>query len=292
MRKERQPWKWESMKKNRAVWGGAAAAAIVASVWGFKGTGQEEEVVTTEAVETTAEIVQEELPVSETEEELLSTIYETMVNADYADAARLLNENEEAFTKLLSETLAGEKYCYWESEYENGTVIRNLELLPQSERLEGMVLTRYNTVFYGAFENGKPEGECHAIQAMVLDEPRYTFAEGMWKNGKMNGEGRTGYHYYLSAPTNGFARTDKSGNYTDNLLDGRFVYQTENVLGEKLSWEIEAEMGITVITDEWKHFPLRKEYMLGAREDSARAYVLSEEKSGALIWNNLIIWDK
>lgn len=292
MIKERQPWKWESMKKKRAVLGLAAIAAVVVSVWGLGGNSQKEEDLTTTVMETTEEIVQKELPVSEMEEVLLSTLYETMVKRSYAETARILNENEETLTKLLAETLNGEKYCYWETEYEDEITIRSLEPLTKSETMEGMVLTRYNTVFYGAFEKGKPEGECHAIQAMILDKPRYTFAEGIWKNGKMNGEGRTGYHYYLNAPASGFVMTDKAGNYADNLLDGSFIYQTESVLGEKLSWEIEADMGVTVLNDDWAHFPLRKEYMLGAKEDSARAYVISEEKAGALIWNNLIAWDE
>ena len=222
------------------------------SVWGIGSRGLSRTPETTEVVETTTEIVQKELPVSKKEEALLSTLYESMVNSRYADTARLLNENESTCTELLSETLAGEKYCYWEEEYDDGTVIRNLEPLSAEECMEGMVLTRYNTVFYGSFENGKPEGECHAIQAMILEDPRYTFAEGIWKDGKMNGEGRTGYHYYLKTPTKGFVMTDKSGTYVDNLLDGTFVYQTESVIGEKLSWEIEADMGVTVLSDQWK----------------------------------------
>ena len=294
LKKEKQPGTGESMKMKKAVWGIGAAAAIMAAVFGlgFMEKSQDQTSIINKGVGTKAEMIQKELPVSDTEEELLSNIYEAMTQARYADTARLLNENEKMFTDLLAKTLTEEKYCYWETEYENGTVIRNLEPLSSSERMEGMVLTRYNTIFYGTFENGKPEGECHAIQAMILDEPRYTFAEGIWKNGKMNGEGRTGYHYYLNAPEKGFSMTDKSGIYVDNLLDGVFVYQTESVLGEKLSWEIEADKGVTVITEKWKHFPFRKEYMLGAKEDSARSYVLSEEKAGALIWNNLITWDE
>ena len=86
--------------------------------------------------------------------------------------------------------------------------------------------------------------------------------------------------------------TEKSGTYVDNLIDGVFLYQTESVLGERLSWEIEAENGVTILSEKWSHFPLRKEYMLGAKEDPARAYVLSEEKVGAVLWNNLITWNE
>lgn len=294
MKKIGQPWPGESMKGKMAVFKIAVAAAIGIAffVWGTGSSGQKQTDENIKEVETTAEIVQKELSVGKTEEELLSTIYETMVAGSYAETARLLNENETMFSELLTESFDGEKFCYWETEYENGTVIRNLEPLTRNEAMEGMVLTRYNTVFYGSFVNGKPEGECHAIQAMVLDEPRYTFAEGIWENGKMNGEGRTGYHYYLAAPEKGFIMTDKSGVYVDNLLHGKFIYQTESVLGETLSWEIEAEKGVTVLNYRWKEYPFRKGYSLEAREDSSRTYVLSEEKAGALLWNNLITWDE
>lgn len=283
--------KKECVKLNKFAVLFAVAAAIIASVWAF-GRNDNSQMRPVTIKKNSTEAVQKELPVSKTEEELLSNLYGTMVNGAYADTARLLNENEEMFSDLLSKTLTEEKYCYWEKEYENGTVIRYLEPLSSAEVMEGMVLTRYNTVFYGAFYHGKPEGECHAIQAMVLDEPRYTFAEGIWKSGKMNGEGRTGYHYYKNAPAKGFVMTEKSGTYEENLLDGVFLYQTESVLGERLSWEIEADNGVTVLTEKWAHFPLRKEYTLGAKEDSVRAYVLSEEKMGALLWNNLITWNE
>ena len=283
--------KKEYMKLSKVAVVIAVAAVIAATIWGF-GKNEKNPMVTITNKKTSTEAIQKELPVSRTEEELLSNIYGTMVNGAYADTARLLNENEKMFSDLLSKTLTEEKYCYWEKEYENGTVIRYLEPLSSEEEMVGMVLTRYNTVFYGTFYEGKPEGECHAIQAMILDEPRYTFAEGIWKNGKMNGEGRTGYHYYKNSPAKGFVMTEKSGTYVDNLIDGVFLYQTESVLGERLSWEIEAENGVTILSEKWSHFPLRKEYMLGAKEDPARAYVLSEEKVGAVLWNNLITWNE
>lgn len=292
MIQKRQPWKWASMKKKRAVLGLTVLAAVSALVWWIGSNRWNAGSSTVTATETTKEIVQEELPVSKREEVLLSRLYKTMIDSSYAETARILNQNEEMLAKLLTETLNGEKYCYREIEYEDGTTIRNLEPLGKNEAMEGLVLTRYNTVFYGSFVNEKPEGVCHAIQAMILDKPRYTFAEGIWKNGKMNGEGRTGYHYYLDAPGSGFVMTDKAGTYKDNLLDGKFIYQTENRLGEKLSWEMEADMGVTVLNDRWTYFSLRKEYVLRAREDLARTYVISEEKAGALIWNNLITWDE
>lgn len=269
-----------------------AIALLLAALGKDKKTEAENTEPETMAEVATESMKQPELPVNENEAELLSALYRSMVRGSYVETANILNEYESEFERLLSETFAGEQYCYTEKEYDNGQVIRMLEPLSKSGRMEGMVVTRFNTVFYGSYLDGMPDGECHAIQAMILDEPRYTFADGIWKQGRMNGEGRTGYHYYLDAPETGFVMTEKEGVYADNLLDGAFTYRVKNGEGEKLSWKMEARQGVTLLNDNWIHYPFRNEYMLGAEEDAARAYVLSEDKAEAVLWNNLILWDE
>ncbi|MBP3926584.1 MAG: hypothetical protein J6D13_05310, partial [Clostridium sp.] len=192
----------------------AVAVGLSVQGCGSKTTVTESETTVEASVETT----QAELPVNEEEEELLSKLYRAISEADYAETAKVLNENEEAFESLMAGSLSGEKYCYREIEDENGQTICEMEPMGSSDEVEGMVVTRFNTVFYGTFSDGKPNGECRAVQAMILDQPRYSYAEGIWKDGKMNGEGKTGYHYYLNAPEAGFVRTDKEGNYLNNLL--------------------------------------------------------------------------
>ena len=166
-----------------------------------------------------------------------------------------------------------------------------MEPVTSSSEFTGMVLTRYNTAFFGEFSEGKPNGDCFAIQTIILDHPRYSYAMGTWKDGKLNGEGSAGYYYYLDAPESGFVRTEKRGIFQDNLLDGEFVYETESANGEVLSWKMKAVNGVTVITQEWEHYPYRKEYMLGSVEDHGRAYVFSADRVAAVLWNNLIVWD-
>lgn len=242
--------------------------------------------------ETPPETLNAELPVSEEEGELLSSLYHAMKQQRYSDAATILNDHEEQFDVMVSKNLGNERYCYFETVLDStdAEAVPNMEPVLEDSAFTGMVLTRYNTVFYGEFVDGKPNGTCCVIQTMVLDHPRYSYAEGTWKNGKMNGEGRTGYLYYLDAPASGLIRTEKRGNYRDNLLDGEFVYETESVTGERLYWNMKAVNGVTVLTPEWEHYPYRKEYMLGSVEDKERAYVLSEDKMSTVLWNNLIIW--
>ena len=272
-----------------AAAGAAVAAVAVAVLFGNTGGNNIEETTT---VATTEAIVQPELPVSEEEADLLSSLYKAASMYDYNGTATILNENEEQFEAMMLRTLKGEKYYYFETNYESGETIREMGKVTASGEFEGMVLTRFNTVFYGEFSNGKPEGQGFAIQAMILDRPRYSYAEGTWSDGKLNGEGRAGYHYYLDAPESGFIRTEKRGIYRDNLLDGTFVYETESGSGERLSWEMKAVNGVTVITQDWEYYPFRKEYMLGSTEDAGRAYVLSENRVATVLWNNLIVWDE
>ena len=265
----------------------AAVVAAIASYGPEEFTGQSAEKTTAES--TVAE-VQEELPVSEEEAALLGTLYRALLQGKYDVAASVLNENEQAFDALMKDTLAGELYCYQEKRSEDGTQISKMERVLSSATCNGMVLTRYNTVFYGAFSGGKPEGKVTAIQAMVLDEPRYSYAIGSWTDGKMNGEGCVGYRYYMDAPASRLIRTEKRGNFRDNLLDGDFVYETESGNGETLSWKMKAINGVTVLTPAWEYYPYRNEYMLGSSDDAGRAYVLSEDKVATVLWNNLIQW--
>ena len=56
---------------------------------------------------------------------------------------------------------------------------------------------RAGTVLYGTFKDGKPSGQCVALQAITLDEGvRYDYSDGTWVDGVMEGPGECGYDYY------------------------------------------------------------------------------------------------
>ena len=44
---------------------------------------------------------------------------------------------------------------------------------------EGMIFTMPGTVFYGYFKDGKPRGECLALQFINVDSPRYNYSYGI-----------------------------------------------------------------------------------------------------------------
>lgn len=280
-------------RKGKAA--GAAAVILLLAVCLLMGgrktpdPGRLQEEETTLQEEETAP---EPLPVSGEEENLLSGLYKAMEQKRLTEAAEILNENEEAFKTLVQETLKGEKYCYYEETAGEEKEFHRMEPLPEEGKGKGLVVTRYNTVFFGEFLDGAPEGDCMAVQAMVLNGMRYTYAAGKWAGGKMNGEGKTGYYCYENAPESSFVITEKTGVYKDNLIDGSFTYRTETGDGESLHWEMEAEDGVTVLSDGWTYYDYRNAYMLPSMEDAARAYVLTKEQTNAVLWNNLILWDE
>lgn len=234
-----------------------------------------------------------EIQLTDHEAELLYELYHDMENGELDDAARLLNENADAFKQITDETFAGERYLIRVDEQEEEELPQRIlleELSEDSER-RGLVLSRYNTAFFGDFGSGRPEGDCTAIQAIVLDEPRYTYASGIWQGGKMNGQGTTGYLYYEKVPESGFVMAEKYGNYTDDFLDGMFFYRTENADGETLRWQIQAEMGVTILDERWIRRESGDGYFLPADNQPERAYVLGAERAEAAIWNNLIGWE-
>lgn len=231
------------------------------------------------------------LPISDSERRLLVELYDFMENEDLVSAAALLNGNLEQFKVLTDKSLEGKVCFYYVERTAQGEEIFRMRDMTAEVSGYGMALTRFNTVFFGNFENGAPEGECTAIQTVILEDPRYTFADGIWKNGKMNGEGITGYRYYDGKPEGSFESIVKSGTYADNLLDGELVYEADNGSGRVLHWNIKADRGVTVLDESWTYYNYSDEYMLRSQEDEDRAYVISGETVDQIRWNNLILWE-
>lgn len=280
--------------KKRLGMGAVLIAVVLAAVWGGKKPGSHKN-QTPESVETAGmketEETQIPLPVDEKEETLLKALYQAMEKKEMDRAAEIINSEEEVLKNLVQETLAGKKYLY-RMEEEDGEVTGRMEELTKETEGKGLAVTRFNTIFFGEFSGGKPEGDCAAVQAMVLTEPRFTYADGEWKNGKMNGHGKTGYRYYENAPETGFVMAEKEGVYQENLLEGDFTYTAENAGGERLRWSMQAEHGVTVLSGQWTFYENNGTYMLPSEEDPGRAYVLSESQAQTVMWNNLITWDE
>ncbi len=289
MVKDKKPW-------IIALLAAAAAVAIGVSIWsGGPGKDKKDQSGTADAPSAVEEIPKPTmLPgIGASELSLLSPLYNSMEERDLEGAARILNDNEEAFKDIVQNTFGGEKFIYREDLYETQEAMPSVRWFSDLGSGEGLVITRYNTVFYGTFEEGKPNGEVLAVQTIRLDgHPRYTYADGLWKDGMMEGEGETGYCYYEGQPDGSYRSVKKTGTYVSNFQDGSMIYRTDNGAGRVLTWKMETDHGVTVLDGRWQPYGLEGGHILMSEEDDTRGYVLSKEKEDSVMWNNLILWDE
>ena len=154
-----------------------------------------------------------------------------------------------------------------------------------------MVFTMPGTVFYGYFKDGKPRGECLALQFINVDSPRYNYSYGIWRDGRMTGYGSTGYCYYENVPQGEMAKTVKQGNFKNDLLEGEISYETTGADGTVSHWYMAASEGATVIDTRWIWMEEEKEYQLMSADAQSHGYFISEEQAGQVMWMNLLGWE-
>ena len=95
-----------------------------------------------------------EIQLTYMEEQLLNLVTERLEAKDFEGAARVLNNNENAFQELFFGKLADELCLY------DGSVMKD------EADGRGLVFLKATTVFYGDFQDGKPSGGCVALQAL------------------------------------------------------------------------------------------------------------------------------
>lgn len=276
----------------------AAIAGLLLTVscyWGARERQREEELRASRAAEAAeaASLAAEALPVlTEEYRSLLDQISRAMETEELEKAAVLLTENQELLSSLFYETLEGERFLYRDQE------------LQEELQGEGLVLTRPSRVFWGSFAEGVPEGSCRALQAVELDAPRYDYALGTWKDGKLHGKGETGYIYYAERPEGEAAGIRRKGTFAEDLMEGPVVY--ESISGHERAsmvetpgpeeeitvWHLEAEGGITVLDERWTLLEDTGEYQLMSEDNAGHAYVLDEERLSRPVWKNPLIWEE
>jgi len=119
--------------------------------------------------------------VTESQKAVLDEIMEALEAQDLESAARVMDRGEEELLTLFYEVMDGTRYLY------------DGQSFSLSIEGKGLVLTMPKTLYYGAFKAGRPEGDCTALQVVELDAPRYDYSQGLWKDGKMEGDGHAGY---------------------------------------------------------------------------------------------------
>lgn len=213
------------------------------------------------------------------QKKVLAEIMEHMENQELEKAAEVMDKEAQLLQNLFYEVMEGERYLYDGRKFNQ--VIEG----------EGMVLTMSGTLYYGTFVNGKPEGSCTAIQVVELDAPRYDYSQGQWKNGKMEGEGHTGYCYYESSPEGEARDVCKTGAFSQDLLDGAVTYTTMNEEGAASAWKLTVEKGVVRLDDRWSYSEEKGEYQLMSEDNDSHAYIMGEELAGEPLWKNLLVWE-
>ncbi|MCC8025450.1 MAG: hypothetical protein LIP16_09150 [Clostridium sp.] len=277
------------MNRNITDWTAAAAFVLVLGVSSLWGEYQRADMAR-EKAETFQEKAQERERALEQQErspalsgeerKALEEIASALGKKNLKEAAGVMNREEELLAGLFYETMAGRRYLY------DGAAL-NEEI-----EGEGLVLTKAGTVFYGAFEGGRPQGQCLALQVVELDAPRYDYSDGLWQNGVMEGRGHTGYCYYERSPVGEARDVCRRGQFSGNLMEGRIAYITTNEKGEESLWEFDVEAGVTVLDDSWTYLSSLEEYQLISVDNDHHAYVLGEDQARQPMWANTLLWDE
>ena len=193
-------------------------------------------------------------------------------------ASELLADGD-TLSWLYYETFGEERYRY------DGTEFRT-DLAG-----EGMVLTGAASVFYGSFGENGPEGRCTALQAVELENPRYDYSEGTWKDGRMDGAGVSGYRYYQGPPQGEAEEVRKEGRFVRGKMEGTITYRNTGSDGVTATYTMEVKEGVTQPDDRWIPGPEEGIYHLEADDNPAYAYALTEEEMKQPRWVNLLVWD-
>ena len=193
-------------------------------------------------------------------------------------ASELLADGD-TLSWLYYETFGEERYRY------DGTEFR-MDLAG-----EGMVLTGAASVFYGSFGENGPEGRCTALQAVELEKPRYDYSEGIWKDGRMDGAGVSGYRYYQGPPQGEAEEIRREGRFVRGKMEGTITYRNTGSDGVTATYTMEVKEGVTQPDDRWIPGPEEGVYHLEADDNPAYAYALTEEEMKQPRWVNLLVWD-
>lgn len=226
-----------------------------------------------------------EIALSIGEERLVKQLKEEFDRNDLEGAARLLNDNADSFQSLFFGKLA-DQLCLFD-----GTVMKD------EVEGQGLVFQRAGTVFYGSFKDGKPSGQCAALQAVSLEEgDRYDYSMGHFTEGKMDGAGECGYDYYqgVEGDGDGVVKTVKKGDFSKDLMEGPITYQNFDADGSETTWSMTVKDGVLVPDKRWVPDTAKdgaQIYKLASDTDHARSYVVDGDDMGKELWKNMIPWE-
>lgn len=224
------------------------------------------------------ESLEQKVTLDNQQEELLRQLWYKLEENNLVEAAAILNQNQTQFNDLFYDIMGGEPF-----RYDGNRVTGRLDGF-------GIVFKRAATVFYGNFVNGKPEGDVLALQVLELNAPRYDYAVGKWMNGKMNGFGTIGYHYYEGIEGEESKEVEKQGMFQDDMMNSEITYTSINSEEISTTWHFKVSEGGLNTDERWKYDEELKTYSLLSDSDEHHAYVVKEEDLDKKLWKNIISW--
>lgn len=216
----------------------------------------------------------------EDQKAILEDVARLLQEGNLQEAAACILDHEQKLQYLFYQVMEGKRYLY-----KDGVLSEELEG-------KGLVLKKPLSVFYGTFQKGLPEGEGIALQGIYLEGMRYDYSDGLWEQGKMNGEGVVGYHYFQGSQGEENQAVQKEGNFIMDLMDGDITYRTTNSDGETTIWDMTASQGKTKLDARWVREEEKQDYYLPSNQTSSHTYVLPDSAVDEVRWRNMLLWEE
>lgn len=207
---------------------------------------------------------------SEIQQCLLDRLSDSLKLGQLDEAADLMFENQQQLWYIWHHVMGERTYIY-----DNGQIC---ELYGEQNRT-GLVLRKPSEVFFGDFADGKPEGECAALQVIRLDTFRYDYAKGNWKNGRMEGQGTVGYCCFReSLEESGTAEEARQAAESGTAEGVRQTAERETAEGERQAVERETVEGV-------RQFVARQGKFRGDRMDGPVRYETAGAGGEITVWH-------
>lgn len=212
------------------------------------------------------------------EREAYQILFEAMRQQEYEIAAQCLEKMGEILEEF-SEKISQEENYLFDGEH-----------WKKEEQGYGLFVNSAGVAYLGEWKNGLPDGQGTAIRILILDDARYDLSEGQWSQGKMKGEGKTGYCYYNGVEEPKTKEIWKKGIFEDDRMEGNIEYVSKNASGIQTQWNLIVKAGVTVLDDRWKMTEDEKQFRLSSETDGMHDYVLDSQKADAVLWKNMVEW--
>lgn len=216
---------------------------------------------------------------------LLEGLLTDLDRGDLEAAGRKMNQSREELAEVFYR-VSGGRACRFVPQTKQKPARLEWELSGN-----GLVLKGPGLIFYGDITEEGLRGQGISLRFSGVDRPRYDYAVGFWKNGRLNGPGTIGYHCYEGTKGEEVAKVEKKGTFQNDLLDGSFTYKSTNGNGRESVWTMEAKNGVLVLDENWEYLEDKMEYRLESDKNQRHVYVVPENVRSHASWRNLLIWN-